>query len=86
MSELRCEEKIHRDQKEEATVCVSLPTCSSDRLLVLLFIALIEVIQVADICGFETHQAGQTLHVFITEERKGHENKHLSNHYLVILS
>lgn len=54
------------DQREG----VCLPTCSSDGLLVLLFIALIEVIQVADICGFDAHQAGQTLHVFITEEQE----------------
>lgn len=52
------------------------PTCSCDGLLILVFIALIEVVQVADVCGFDAHQAGQTLHVFITEE-EGHEKKHL---------
>lgn len=56
----------HRDQRGDA--CVS--TCSSDRLLVLLFVALVEVVQVADISGFDAHQAGQTLHVFITGDTR----------------
>lgn len=56
----------HLDQREDACV----PTCGSDRLLVLLFVALVEVVQVADVSGFDAHQAGQTLHVFITEEEE----------------
>lgn len=49
---------------------VSLHTCGGRRLPVLFFIALVEVFQVADICGFDAHQAGETLHVFITEEQR----------------
>lgn len=59
-------------EEELVFVCVRLSTCCSDGLPVLLFIALIEVVHVADVCGFDAHQAGQTLHVFITEEQ-GHE-------------
>lgn len=44
-------------------------TCGRDGLLVLLFVTLIEVIQIADISGFDAHQTGQTLHVFIAEEQ-----------------
>ena len=44
-------------------------TCGSDGLLLLLFVTLIEVIQVADVSGFDAHQTGQTLHVFIAEEQ-----------------
>lgn len=46
-----------------------LPTCCNDRLPVLLFIALIKVVQIADICRFDAHQTGQTLHVFIAVGR-----------------
>lgn len=55
---------------EESSVDVRLPTCSTDRLPVLVFVALVEVVQVADICGFDAHQAGQTLHVFIAAESR----------------
>lgn len=59
-------------QEVKNCVGVILPTCGSHRLLIFLFIALIEVVQVADICGFDAHQAGKTLHVFITEEQEKH--------------
>lgn len=83
LGELKCVEQLQQseksitkevtgvsEEKEERTPSEDVPTCSSDRLLVLLFITLIEVIQVANICGFDAHQAGQTLHVFITKEQK----------------
>lgn len=59
-------------KRSKNCVGVILPTCGSHRLLIFLFIALIEVVQVADICGFDAHQAGKTLHVFITEEQEKH--------------
>lgn len=53
----------HEDQSGPSTSgCEGLP--------VLLLIALIEVVQVADVCSFDAHQAGQTLHVFITADRE----------------
>lgn len=83
LGELKCVEQLQQseksiteeatavsEEKEERTPSEDVSTCSSDRLLVLLFIALIEVVQVANICGFDAHQAGQTLHVFITKEQK----------------
>jgi len=54
-----------------------LPTCCSHRLLVLVFITFIEVVQVPDVCGFDTHQASKALHVFIAEEKE----EHLSHRY-----
>lgn len=62
------EERTVSDLDQTGDACVS--TCSSDRLLVFLFVALVEVVQVADISGFDAHQAGQTLHVFITEDTR----------------
>lgn len=57
-----------KDGKEEDASAP--PTHSGDRLFVLLFITLVEVVEVADVSGFDAHQAGQTLHVFITEGRQ----------------
>lgn len=68
-------EIIHsEDKSQETLLCVNLPTCNSNRLLVLIFIALVEVIEVAYIGGFYTHQTSQTLHVFITEDEQDNTN------------
>jgi len=71
----------HSEDQRADAVCVSVrPTCSSDRPPVLLFVTLVEVVHVADVSGFDAHQAGQTLHVFITEEQE-HESQHVSRLY-----
>lgn len=49
----------------------TLPTSGASRLPLLVLVALVEVVQVADVGGLEAHQAGQTLHVLVTEGHKG---------------
>lgn len=51
-------------------------TCSRQGLLVLFLVALIEVVQISDVCGFDAHQAGETLHVFITEDKRPSQHRH----------
>lgn len=66
----RWERKGHRwravSRRSDRRSCLCLVTCRSDGLLVLVFVTLVKVVQIADICWFDAHQTGQALHVFIT--------------------